>query len=431
MDNRTAREASSMRSAIEQARARKSIKGNNHVPPKCTCCDREIESITACVDHLSSARHVKKVGGLCGCKDNQCAERDSIIVSMLTCPTQRQLHVDYGFKVEEILTAIADGTSQPRYDGAKELALLIPPDRNWFVEVSRYHVAWDGSKSEGDSFLPPTKAATIEQSLHRISVDQLPPKFTSPTLPIRLPVVERSSTKLLWPYRPGIVLPFALMKSKGQSLDDIDVIASTSLLYALSGQVSDTIKDSFLLQMVGTTIAIVHMRENMTNHSFGIGTLVETICCPPETPSSSSYSISRVEIGDRTFLFYTEVDGYDIEASATVEVKARRKTNPDIKGLIQIMTNGSSKIVNFKASKDGLSLESSVVHTREEIMNLHQSNWIYIGQRIRYLLPMVFDNPKVRNAVDTPVVMTFDKARLPQFSPAPSGYSVIPPDYHT
>ena len=87
MNKRTAREASSMRSAIEQARARKSIKGNNHVPPKCTCCDREITSITACVDHLSSARHIKKVGGLCGCKDNHCAERDSIIVSMLTCPT--------------------------------------------------------------------------------------------------------------------------------------------------------------------------------------------------------------------------------------------------------------------------------------------------------------------------------------------------------
>ena len=203
-----------------------------------------------------------------------------------------------------------------------------------------------------------------------------------------------------------------------------------SLLYAFSGQVSDTINDSFLLQMVGTTtIAIIHIRENMTNHSFGIGTLVETLCCPPETPSSSSYSISRVEIGDRTFLFSTEVDGYDIEASATVEVKARRKTNPDIKGLIQIMTNGSSKIVNFKASKDGLSLESSVVHTREEIMNLHQSNWIYIGQRIRYLLPMVLDNPLVRNG--GVVVMTFDKAKLPRFSPAPSGYSVIPPDYHT
>ena len=333
--------------------------------------------------------------------------------------------------MEEILTAIADGTSQPRFDGAKEKALLIPPDRNWFVEGSRYYVAWDGSKSEGDSFLPATKADTIEQSLRRIKVDQLPPKFTSPSLPTRLPVVKRSSTKLQWPYRPGIELPFALMKSKGQSLDDIDVIASTSLLYALSGQVSNNMKDSYLMQRINNCIVVVHIRENKTNHAFGIGTLVETICCPPETPSSSSYSISRVEIGDRTFLFSTEVDGYDIEASATVEVKARRKTNPDIKGLIQIMTNGSSKIVNFKASKDGLSLESSVVHTREEVMNLHQSNWIYIGQRIRYLLPTVLDNPLVRNSVDHPVVMTFDKAKLPKFYPAPSGYSVIPPDYHT
>ena len=35
----------------------------------------------------------------------------------------------------------------------------------------------------------------------------------------------------------------------------------------------------------------------------------------------------------------------------------------------------------------------------------------------------------MKNAGANPLLMTFDKAKIPQFAPAPPGYSVIPPDY--
>lgn len=422
-------------------------------PSRCPCCDNiELDSMHNCVNHLSSAKHIAKIKEMFDIKD-ECRPN---IVSMFTFPNQRQMHIEYGFKVDEILAAVADGIGQPRFDGAKEQALLIPPERNWFLEISRYFVGWNGGKSkwwkskkmkslnkglkkqgmnkkERSAVLNETTAPSIAESLRRMQIGRLPPPFISPTLPIRIPVVEKSYIKLKWPHRPGIALPFALIQSKkGKlSLDGVDVITSTSFIYALAGD-EKGIRDKYLLQRIGNTIAIASMRKKMSHKSYDTGILAETICCPSSRGLNfASYSISRVSIGDKTFLLSTEVDGYDMDTKEIVEVKASR-SGPRIgmKELLQMMANGSSRIVKLKASEDNLSFESSTVSTREEIMNLLEDQYIYTGQRIKYMLPLVLDNQKVMNAIERPVMMSFSEDdKLPLFSPAPSGSSVIPTDF--
>ena len=409
-------------------------------PSRCPCCDTAaIDSIHNCVYHLSSKKHIAKIKEMFDIKD-ECRPN---IVSMFTFPNQRQIHIEYGYKVDEILAAVADGVGQPRFDGAKEHALLIPPDRNWFVEISRYFVGWNGRKKKkkkkgrakkGRSVFYETTEPSIKESNIRLRIGELPPPFTPPTLPIRLPVVEkRYSVKLKWPHRPGIALPFALINSKkGKlSLDGIDVIASTSLIYALAGDNKGT-RDKYLIQRIGETIAITSMRKKMSHNSYDNGILAETICCPSsKSLNFASYSISKASIGNNTILLSTEVDGYDMDTNEIIEVKAsKRGGSPDTKELIQMMANGSSRVVKIKTSEDNLSFESSTVSTREEIMNHLEDRYIYAGQRIKYMLPLVLNNQKVLNAIDRPVMMSFSEDdKLPLFSPAPPGSSVVPPDF--
>ena len=114
-------------------------------PSRCPCCDTAIDSLHNCVvDHLSSAKHIAKIFKMFDIKD-ECRLN---IVSMFTFPNQRQIHIKYGFKVDEILAAVADGIGQS-FDGAKEQALVIPPERNWFVGFSMYLVGWNGIKKKG------------------------------------------------------------------------------------------------------------------------------------------------------------------------------------------------------------------------------------------------------------------------------------------
>ncbi len=90
----------------------------------------------------------------------------------------------------------------------------------------------------------------------------------------------------------------------------------------------------------------------MSHRSYDKVILAETICCPTSRGLNfASYSISRASIGNKTFLLSTEVDGYDVDIKEIVEVKASR-SGPRIgmKELIQMMANGSSRIVKIKTS---------------------------------------------------------------------------------
>ena len=52
------------------------------------------------------------------------------------------------------------------------------------------------------------------------------------------------------------------------------------------------------------------------------------------------------------------------------------------------------------------------------------------SERVRYLLPQVLSHPLVQSAVDQPVHMLLDNAKMPYFVPAPAGCSVVAPDFY-
>ena len=125
----------------------------------------------------------------------------------------------------------------------------------------------------------------------------------------------------------------------------------------------------------------------------------------------------------------SEIDGFDPTTGETIELKATRASKISIRHLMQIMTNGSSRIVSLAPNKTKDSFLSMTMYNRDELLKLNETQWISVGQRIRYLLPRILDNHMVQNATDHPVIMTFDECKLPQFAPAPADYSLIPPDF--
>lgn len=116
-------------------------------------------------------------------------------------------------------------------------------------------------------------------------------------------------------------------------------------------------------------------------------------------------------IDSKTFVFANEVDGYDPDTSETVEVKARKEKPTKMEDLMQIILNGSSRIVNFRTSKDGTHLESSVTYSRDEILNLNEENWIYTGQRIKYLIRHILACSTVKKQVQTHFSLPLTKPR--------------------
>ena len=378
----------------------------------------------ACIIHLNSKNHSSRIGEMCRC--GQCPLHDNYDVeALLSCPEQKERHVQLGFKVDAILHAAAKGVGKPPVDGAREGANDIPSDPDWLEEISRRYVGWDGEKPKGSSLLPLTKAALLEESLLRIRLDELPPEFKIPILPTPMPVAKKiTRKKLAWPHRPGVDLPLAVFRGQGQTLKGINFIASTSFLYALSG----VMKDSFLLQRVEDSIAILHLRKK-SHSSFDIGVLVEDLCCPNEQPHSSTFSLSKFQVGDFVLMLSSEVDGYDTDTGASIEIKSRKKTNLKMKVVMQASVNGSSRIAMIKASADEKSLESIQFFSVQEEKKRREEQWSSIGQRTKYLLSYIWDDPLVQGSADAPVVMKFDERKMPMFSPAPPESSVIPADF--
>ena len=78
----------------------------------------------------------------------------------------------------------------------------------------------------------------------------------------------------------------------------------------------------------------------------------------------------------------------------------------------------------IKSKKGQLSLDGI------DVIASNEDQYIYAGQRIKYMLPLVLDNQKVLSAIERPVMMSFSEDdKLPLSSPAPPGSSVVPPDF--
>ena len=120
-------------------------------PASCGLCGTELNSMASCIKHLSGKRHMKMVGPFCLCGNcPPTVARD--LEALLSCPAQRERHVQLGFRIDDILSAKQSGVgtlSPPRVDGARDNASKIPPNYNWLTELSRRFVGWDGQQLAG------------------------------------------------------------------------------------------------------------------------------------------------------------------------------------------------------------------------------------------------------------------------------------------
>ena len=310
-------------------------------------------------------------------------------------------------------------------DGASDLARTIPPDHNWLTEISRRYVGWDGHEKRGAPL-----NLSIQESISRLLLDVRPPEFRAPTLPMPMPKPKTiKMTDLAWPRLPSIGLSLAVIKAGRETLDGINFIATAPFIYALCGE-KQAAKESFLLQRVDDSIAVLSLRQKTPHCSFEIGVLVEDLCCPTSLPDTRrNFSLAKFQVGDHGLMLSGEVDGFESSTGTCIEVKSKSKPKLQMWEMLQASVNGSTQIACIIQSPDRMKLESLHMFSLHDERERHKDRWIYCGQRAKFLLSLFWENPLVQGSADAPVVMKFDEKKMPIFSLAPPDSFVIPADF--
>ena len=442
---------------------------------RCPACDRRLEGIESCVHHLGSREHLLRFGGPCRCGKCRGLNRpefNRLFASMfarelsiprrpaannasfgaarqraallMTCEAQRAAHEAAGFDLPAIDSALKRGPPkrvEPR--GFREAVQEVEPLSNWHREEARFCVRWDfgesgvraGRRVSGEPTVltvpPPMNAC-----LSRLTLDT-PPPVTIPALPAALVEAQESVQELTWPYSPGASLALAATRLRGESLRGVHAVAGPSLLYALAGK--GDARSSFLVQRVGGVTCFQSIPARRHNAVGMVGHQVEELLCSPRAASQTYYSIGRVAIepaqrggAPLRLLLAAEVDGSI--AGEPVEVKSFTGTAATrshsgtrrLREMLQLLASGSKRLLAAGLSRD----RSQVVEIREKTLSgeIYSSEaWSRVGQRIRYLLPRILDDPRVIGAVERPVHLVFDHSKLPVLKVAPPGCGVVDP----
>ena len=448
-------------------------------PPVCPLSGKKLPySMAAVISHLGSREHLAAVGGPCAC--GSCApvtrfdelfrplffhnmnldqprgsahrlaqaqaelraQADSLrgvrrrASLLLRCPTQRLTHRAAGYDIDGLTAALA--RSFPA-DGARKAARRLPPKHEWLVEEDRYYVGWDSEVSGGPaSFSVSLAEAPPNAAVHRrLRADELPAPLELPPLPIELEERAPIARALAWPYVPGVTLALAAAQRRGESLEGVDAVVGTSLLQALSGdRLGKYAKSSFLVQRVGGAVCFQHLPIRAANILNQPGHQLEEICSPRRKGSVAHYSVGRLKIDDLTVLCVSEIDAS--ENGAPVELKsfaAGSHSRPFVRregaqNTMQATVSGSRKVLLFTLTPNRTVATATRSLRTSTLRRIHKDAWGYFGQRVRYLLPQVLSHPLVQSAVDQPVHMLLDNAKMPYFVPAPAGCSVVAPDFY-
>ena len=142
----------------------------------------------------------------------------------------------------------------------------------------------------------------------------------------------------------------------------------------------------------------------------------------------TTFSLVKFQVGDYGLMLSTEVDGLD-STGECVEVKVRNKPSLKMWEIIQASVNGSARIAGITPSADKTNLESIKIFSVQNEREQRKEKWTYNGQRAKYILSLIWNNPLVQSSTDAPVLMKFDQQKMPNFSPAPPGSSIIPADF--
>ena len=97
-----------------------------------------------------------------------------------------------------------------------------------------------------------------------------------------------------------------------------------------------------------------------------------------------------------------------------------------LREMLQLLASGSKRLLAVGLSRD----RRQVVEIREKTLSgeiCSSEAWSKVGQRIRYLLPRILDDPRVVGAVERPVHLVFDHSKLPVLKVAPPGCGVVDP----
>ena len=430
-------------------------------PPVCPLSGKKLPySMAAVISHLGSREHLAAVGGPCAC--GSCApvtrfdelfrplffhnmnldqprgsahrlaqaqaelraQADSLrgvrrrASLLLRCPTQRLTHRAAGYDIDGLTAALA--RSFPA-DGARKAARRLPPKHEWLVEEDRYYVGWDSEVSGGPaSFSVSLAEAPPNAAVHRrLRADELPAPLELPPLPIELEERAPIARALAWPYVPGVTLALAAAQRRGESLDGVDALDEERTLGVLAEAVA--------AQRLPIRAA------NILNQP---GHQLEEICSPRRKGSVAHYSVGRLKIDDLTVLCVSEIDAS--ENGAPVELKsfaAGSHSRPFVRregaqNTMQATVSGSRKVLLFTLTPNRTVATATRSLRTSTLRRIHKDAWGYFGQRVRYLLPQVLSHPLVQSAVDQPVHMLLDNAKMPYFVPAPAGCSVVAPDFY-
>eukprot|EP00928_Gymnodinium_smaydae_P073842 TRINITY_DN56969_c0_g1_i1.p1 TRINITY_DN56969_c0_g1~~TRINITY_DN56969_c0_g1_i1.p1 ORF type:complete len:590 (+),score=58.83 TRINITY_DN56969_c0_g1_i1:73-1770(+) len=423
---------------VEGSRASRAIgKSKQKATPKrpfpcqCSLCKAEINGIGAAFAHLGSKGHLAAVKTRMQDEDVPIKLEHAISVAeWLEAPRVRDIHADLGFLVDELIKAAPSiEAAAPRFDGVEEMAMQITPEFEWLIVEQEFLCSWDQELPKGAPSLAFTKAPLWEEMLARVTVDDAPPMIRLPKLPSPLPHIRggHKAGKKCWPTDPTSRLGLAVIAKNGRSFEEFDMIAGTSLMYALSGDAKYT-RELFYLQRQENTVFCLHIPNQKSWDVNSLGHAVEVLLCGLRA-NRKFYASHSLRVGERRVLITSEVDARDAKGNLTELKSSKKGTAAMLSGrtMLQLAVNGASNLLCCHVDADESQLLKVEWKLAAEVIESQRRSFTYQGQRIRLLLDRIL-NDEVLKASPPEVVckLSFNEGKAPVIELASSGVDVLP-----
>ena len=191
------------------------------------------------------------------------SQREPALVSaLLRCPVHRGAHTTAGFDVPAILASIESGEAL-KDDAAEPGAVLLEPVKDWLVLEGRSHVGWRPPQDPNQAGAKSMRTAVpVAAATWHTVINSLPPQFVGlGKLPRTITKPKPKNVPIKWPNEPGkslhnlllrvmygsvyidrllvltgISIALAAAAMQRTSFDGVDVVATSSFVYALSGE---------------------------------------------------------------------------------------------------------------------------------------------------------------------------------------------------
>lgn len=407
----------------KQAQRQKQLRDSkvHPFPSCCAACGGCLHSLPEVWNHLGSARHMKAIRGRL--PQLPVTPVDILaLAELLTEPCVRELHVALGYDVDALLDqAPAEQERRAAAESLRNDAAKLPRSFEW-LQVEERRVCRFNCPSDSDGRTSMLLAPALDEILVLCLLDDKPPVVRIPSLPAALPKMDPKYrqhfiTKETFTGRLGI----AVAKQLGYPLDGFDLICSTGLIKALSGE-SNIAKDTWYLQRFGETLCALHVPARRRADD-DAGHAVERLLCG--SSRNSFYNATVARIGPYRVLIWSEVDASD-ELGRVVEVKSSStKLGPDFissQVALQVALNGSHQVLGCTLDKDKAHMIRSQWISVADALEGHQNSLISRGQRVLLLLERVMNDdhfdtsgPNDRSCV---MKMCLDDIKVPVLIPA-------------